>query len=61
MGKVGWLYGVKAIADHLGVTDRTVRRWMKTRPDFPARRVGGRIFALAEELEKWTTSETMAA
>lgn len=67
MSKDGWLYGVKAIAGFLGVTERTVLRWMADRamlsgPDgFPVHRVGGRWFAHPEELRRWTAGRGRSA
>lgn len=49
-----WLRGVKAIADFLGVTDRTVRRWIASAAGFPVHRVGGRYTAHTGELRAWT-------
>lgn len=50
-----WLRGVKAIADFLGVSDRTVRRWIATAAaGFPVHRIGGRYAAHTAELRTWT-------
>jgi hypothetical protein len=49
------LEGVKAIADFLGVTERTVRRWCRARlvADIPILRAGGRYFAFEGDLQEW--------
>lgn len=50
-----WLRGVKAIAEFLGVTVRTVERWLVAgRADFPASRIGGRWVAHTADLREWT-------
>lgn len=51
--KEEWLRGVKAIADFLGVTDRTVRRWICGPKGFPIHRVGGRYTAHTADLREW--------
>lgn len=49
-----WLRGIKAIAEYVGVTGRTVERWIATgQPDLPVMRVGGRWVAHTEELLAW--------
>jgi TolB-like protein/Tfp pilus assembly protein PilF len=55
----GLLEGWKAIADHLGKTERTVQRWEKTR-NLPVRRLKSgspddqsRVFAYCNELDAW--------
>lgn len=51
----GWLFGVKAIAGFLGVSERTVKRWCQGQePGFPSVRVGGRWGAHEDDLRKWT-------
>lgn len=49
-----WLRGVKAIADFLGVSDRTVKRWIASAAGFPVHRVGGHYTAHTGELRTWT-------
>jgi len=56
---VALLEGWKAIADHLGKTERTVQRWEKTR-NLPIRRLKSgspddqsRVFAYRHELDLW--------
>ncbi|HST09921.1 MAG TPA: hypothetical protein VLL05_06075, partial [Terriglobales bacterium] len=56
---VDLLEGWKAIADHLGKTERTVQRWEKTR-NLPVRRLKSgspddqsRVFAYRNELDLW--------
>lgn len=51
-----WLRGVKAIADFLGVSDRTVRRWIASAAGFPVHRIGGRYAANTSELRRWTAA-----
>lgn len=49
-----WLRGVKAIADFLGVSDRTVERWIVTdETDFPIYKCGGRWAAHTGDLRRW--------
>lgn len=55
-----WLRGVKAIADFLGVTDRTVRRWIVAAKGFPVHRVGGRYAAHTADLRAWTARQADA-
>ena len=47
--------GVKGIAAFLGVSERSVWRWVRD-PEraAPIRKVGGRHFAFEDELEAWT-------
>jgi len=49
------LEGVKAIADHLGVAERTVRRWCRARriAGVPIMKTGGRYFAFEGDLRDW--------
>lgn len=49
-----WLRGVKAIADFLGVSDRTVKRWIASAAGFPVHRVGGHYAAHTADLRTWT-------
>lgn len=60
--KPEWLYGVKAIAGFLGVTERTVYRLLAGGGDaFPVHRVGGRWFAHPDDLRRWTAGARGAA
>jgi predicted DNA-binding transcriptional regulator YafY len=49
------LVGVKAIADHMGVAERTVRRWCRARAmaGIPILKVGGRYAAFERDLRDW--------
>lgn len=51
------LEGVKAIADFMGVTERTVRRWCAARrlgsAGAPILKVGGRYLAFEADLRGW--------
>jgi hypothetical protein len=49
------LEGVKAIADFVGVTERTVRRWCRARvvAGVPILKAGGRYFAFEGDLVEW--------
>ena len=49
----GWLTGRKEIADHLGVTGRTVTRMWKKYADFPVRVVDGRFTVKVSTLNEW--------
>jgi TolB-like protein/Flp pilus assembly protein TadD len=58
------LEGWKAIADHLGKTERTVQRWEKSK-GLPVRRLRGdsaeelpRVYALKSELDAWWNRQT---
>ena len=48
-----WLVGKKAVANALGVSVSTVKRYIKRYPDFPAHRRGGTIFVSPEVLDAW--------
>ena len=52
--KEEWLRGVKAIADFLGVSDRTVKRWIASAEGFPVHRIGGHYAANTADLRGWT-------
>lgn len=53
-----WLYGAKAIADFVGVTERTVRRWIADdEPGFPVLRGKGRWFAHSGDLRRWLSRQ----
>lgn len=55
MAKQAWIYGRKAIAGFLGVSERTVARWLEGPEElnFPALRVGGRWAAHPDQLARW--------
>ncbi len=62
MGKDGWLYGVKAIAGFVGVSERTVARWLETdETDFPVSKVGGRWSAHPDDLRRWMALARVSA
>ena len=48
-----WLVGKKAVANALGVSVSTVKRYLKRYPDFPANRRGGTIYVLPMALAAW--------
>jgi len=48
-----WLVGKKAVANALGVSVSTVKRYLNRYPDFPAHRRGGTIYVLPEALDTW--------
>lgn len=48
-----WLVGKKAVANALGVSESTIKRYLKRYPDFPANRRGKTIYVLPEALEAW--------
>lgn len=48
-----WLVGKKAVANALGVSVSTVKRYLKRYPDFPANRRGGTIYVSPEALRAW--------
>ena len=48
----GWLVGWKAISDYIGVTPRSVRRWMYLGA-LPVRTLHGKVVALPCELDAW--------
>ncbi len=45
--------GKKAVANALGVSVSTVKRYLKRYPDFPAHRRGGTIYVSPNALEAW--------
>jgi len=49
----GWLSGRKDVANHLGVTGRTVTRLFAKYSDFPVSFLGRRMMAKREELDAW--------
>jgi len=48
-----WLVGKKAVANALGVSVSTVKRYLKRYPDFPANRRGGTIYVSPAALAAW--------
>ena len=48
-----WLVGKKAVANALGVSVSTVKRYLKRYPDFPAHRRGGTIYVSPAALAAW--------
>ena len=48
-----WLVGKKAIANALGVSVSTVKRYLLRYPDFPAHRRGGTIYVSPATLTAW--------
>lgn len=48
-----WLVGKKEVANHLGVSVSTLKRYLKRYPDFPASRRGGTIFVSPAALDAW--------
>jgi hypothetical protein len=63
MAKLAWIYGVKAIAGHVGVSERTVARWLDEPEvfDFPALRVGGRWAVHPDQLARWMERRGLVA
>lgn len=57
------LHSWKAIADHIGVSSRTIQRW-EHEMRFPIRRLSGRkgtsVFAYREEVDQWMQSHAIA-
>ena len=48
-----WLVGKKAVANALGASVSTVKRYLKRYPDFPAKRRGSTIYVSSEALKAW--------
>ena len=53
-----WLVGKKAVANALGVSVSTLKRYLKLYPDFPANRRGGTIYVSPEALAAWVEHRT---
>lgn len=51
---------VADVADHFGVSERTVRRWLKG-TDIPHRRVGSTIRFNLAEVDEWSSTRPEAA
>ena len=50
------LVGLKAIADHLGISVKTLRRWRKIYdPPLPLVKVGRKAYAYPSALKWWIT------
>jgi hypothetical protein len=49
----GWLSGRKDIANHLGMTGRTVSRLVIKYRDFPVSFIGRRMMAQRKDLDAW--------
>ena len=54
-----WLVGKKAVANALGVSVTTVKRYLKRYPDFPANRRGGTIYVSPGALKAWVEHRAM--
>ena len=54
-----WLVGKKAVANKLGVSVSTIKRYLKRYPDFPANRRGGTIYVSPNALEAWVEQRTI--
>ncbi len=48
-----WLVGKKAVANAIGMSVSTVKRYLRQYPDFPAHRRGGTIFVSPAALVAW--------
>ena len=48
-----WLVGKKEVANKLGVSVSTVKRYLKRYPNFPAHRRGGTIYVSSSALAAW--------
>lgn len=51
-----WLVGKKAVANALGVSVSTLKRYLKRYPDFPASRRAGTIYVSPDALAVWVES-----
>ncbi len=54
-----WLVGKKAVANALGVSVSTVKRYLKRYPDFPGHRRGATIYVSREVLVAWVTNRNV--
>ena len=54
-----WLVGKKAVANALGVSVSTVKRYLKRYPDFPANRRGGTIYVSSAALAAWVERQEL--
>jgi len=54
-----WLVGKKEVANALGVSVSTVKRYLQRYPDFPAYRRGGTIYVSPEALKAWVERREM--
>jgi len=53
-----WLVGKKEVANALGVSVSTVKRYLQRYPEFPAHRRGGTIYVSPEALTAWVENRT---
>jgi predicted site-specific integrase-resolvase len=62
MGKGKLILGVKAISGFVGVSDRTLGRWLVDGgADFPVYKLGGRWAADSDDLARWMKRRAVAA
>ncbi|GAB4232441.1 MAG: hypothetical protein OHK0028_07900 [Deltaproteobacteria bacterium] len=54
-----WLVGKKAVANALGVSVCTVKRYLKRYPDFPVNRRGGTIYVSQAALAAWVEDRSV--
>jgi transposase len=54
-----WLVGKKAVANALGVSVSTLKRYLKRYPDFPAHGRGGTIFVSPAALAAWVENRAI--
>jgi|GEM_PF-2521459 len=54
-----WLVGKKAVANALGVSVSTLKRYLKRYPDFPAYRRGGTVYVSPVALAAWVEDKTI--
>ncbi|RJP22732.1 MAG: DNA-binding protein [Deltaproteobacteria bacterium] len=54
-----WLVGKKAVANALGVSVSTLKRYLKRYPDFPANRRGGTIYVSPAGLAAWVENRAI--
>jgi hypothetical protein len=54
-----WLVGKKAVANHLGVSVSTLKRYLKRYPDIPVNRRGGTIFVSPVALAAWVEHRSL--
>lgn len=53
------LWRVRDVAAFLGVTERTIRRWVRAKY-IPCRKVGGGIYFLPTEIRAWVKEQPAA-
>jgi transposase len=54
-----WLVGKKAVANALGVSVSTVKRYLKRYPDLPVNRRGRTIYVAPETLKAWVENRNL--